>query len=134
MLSYFVAAAVVVWIAQTVLGLRQFKKFSNHIRDLRQEGRVAIGRARGSFLAGVIVLFIIDDNCKILKGEIMSGRTVFADFSPFEKFNGLTLFELSEELCKSMKLGKQETAAVVSARNDYESYKLMKSEENLATD
>ena len=132
MLGYFIALAVFVWIAQTVLGFRQFKKFNNHIKELRQEGRVAIGRARGHFMAGVLVLFIIDDECKILRGEIMEGRTVFAGFKPFDHFNGLTLFELSESLCKTMKLSKQQTLAVISAQQEYESYKLMKTEENLA--
>lgn len=132
MLGYFVAAAVVVWVAQTLLGLRQFKKFNNHIRDLRREGRVAIGRARGYFTAGVLVLFVIDDECRILRGEIMEGRTVFAGFKPFDKFNGLTLFELSDELCKSMQLPIQQATAVMSAQQEYESYKLMKSDE-LAT-
>ncbi|MBR1645719.1 MAG: transcriptional regulator GutM [Selenomonadaceae bacterium] len=132
MLGYLVAAAVVVWIAQTVLGLRQFKKFNNHLKLLRQEGRVAIGRAHGYFSAGVLVLFVIDSNCRILRGEIMEGRTVFAGFKPFDKFNGLTLFELSDELCKSMKLNAQQTAAVVSAKQEYENYRLMKAEENLA--
>ena len=131
MLGYFVAAAVVVWIAQTVLGLRQFKKFNNHIKELRQEGRVAIGRARGHFTAGVLVLFVIDSDCRIQRGEIMEGRTVFAGFKTFDNFNGLTLFELSENLCKSMKLSRQQTLAVISAQQEYESYKLMKSEESL---
>ena len=133
MLGYFIALAVFVWIAQTVLGFRQFKKFNNHIKELRQEGRVAIGRARGHFMAGVLILFVIDDQCKILRGEIMEGRTVFAGFKPFNHFNGLTLFELSENLCKTMKLSKQQTLAVISAQQEYESYKLMKAEENLAT-
>ena len=132
MLGYFVAAAVVVWIAQTVLGLRQFKKFNNHIKELRQEGRVAIGRARGHFTAGVLVLFVIDSDCRIQRGEIMEGRTVFAGFKTFDNFNGLTLFELSENLCKSMKLSRQQTLAVISAQQVYESYKLMKAEGNLA--
>ena len=132
MLVYFVALAVAVWIAQTVLGFRQFKKFNNHIKELRREGRVAIGRARGYFSAGVLVLFVIDEQCKILRGEIMEGRTVFAGFKPFDNFNGLTLFELSENLCKTMKLSKQQTLAVISAQQEYESYKLMKAEENLA--
>ena len=132
-MGYFIAAAVIVWTAQTVLGFWQFKKFNNHIRDLRREGRVAIGRARGHFAAGVLILFVIDDDCKILRGEIMEGRTVFAGFKPFENFNGLTLFELSENLCKTMKLSKQQTTAVLSAQQEYESYKLMKAEENFAT-
>lgn len=131
MLGYFVALAVVVWVAQTVLGLRQFKKFNAHLKALRREGRVAIGRARGYFTAGVLVLFVIDSDCRIIRGEIMEGRTVFAGFMPFECFNGLTLFEISEDLCKSMKLSKQQITAVISAQQEYESYKLMKAEKNL---
>lgn len=131
---FLIAAGVIVWILQTVFGLWQFKKFNAHLKNLRKEGRVAIGRARGRFSAGVLILFVIDSNCRILKGEIMKGRTIFADFKPFEKFDGLTLFELNEEICKSLKLSAQETAAVVSARVDYESYQAMKSEGNLAAD
>ena len=133
MLVYFVALAVVVWIAQTVLGLRQFKKFNAHLKALRREGRVAIGRARGYFSAGVLVLFVIDSDCRIIRGEIMEGRTVFAGFKPFNHFNGLTLFELSDELCRSMKLSFQQSVAVMSAQREYESYKLMKIEETLTT-
>ena len=132
MLGYFVALAVFVWIAQTVLGFRQFKKFNNHIKELRREGRVAIGRARGYFSAGVLVLFVIDPYCKIIRGEIMEGRTVFAGFKPFDHFNGLTLFELSDDLCKSMNIPMQQAIAVMSAQKEYESYKLMKTEESLA--
>lgn len=131
---FLIAAGVIVWILQTVLGFWQFKKFNAHLKNLRQGGRVAIGRARGRFSAGVLILFVIDSNCKILRGEIMKGRTVFAAFKPFENFNGLTLFELNENLCKSMKLSSQETAAVVSAKVDYENYQAMKAEENLAAE
>ena len=123
-----VVAGVVVWILQTVLGFRQFKKFNAHLKSLRQEGRVAIGRARGHFAAGVLVLFVIDAQCRIIRGEIMQGRTVFASFKPFEHFNGLTLLELSEELCKSLKLDSKQTAAVISAKQEYESYKNMNAE------
>ena len=132
MLGYLVAAAVVVWVAQTVLGLWQFKKFNKHLLEMRQEGRVAIGRARGRFAAGVLVLFVIDDECRIQRGEIMEGRTVFAGFKPFNNFNGLTLFELSDELCKSMKLSFQQSVAVMSAQKEYEAYKLMRAEESLS--
>ena len=125
MLLWLVVAAVSVWILQTVLGLWQFKRFSNHIRDLRGTGRVAIGRAKGGFVSGVIVLLVIDNYCKIIKGEIMEGRTVFADFKEFNILNGLTLFELSDELCKSLNLDFQKSVAVMSARQDYENYQIM---------
>ena len=122
---WLVVAAVTVWILQTVLGLWQFKKFSNHIKELRKSGRVAIGRARGRFLAGVIVLLVIDNYCRIIKGEIMEGRTVFAGFKEFNILNGLTLFELSDELCKSLNLDFQRSTAVMSAKQDYENYQIM---------
>ena len=131
-MGYFIALAAFVWIAQTVLGFWQFKKFNAHLKALRREGRVAIGRARGHFTAGVLILFVIDSDCKIIRGEIMEGRTVFAGFKPFNHFNGLTLFELSDDLCKSMKISMQQAIAVMSAQKEYESYKLMKTEENLA--
>ena len=122
MLSWFIALAVFVWILQTVLGFWQFKKFSNHLRQLRSEGRVAIGRARGGFSSGVIVLLVIDNYCRIIKGEIMEGRTVFAGFKPFDHLNGLTLFELSDDLCKGLKFNFQQSVAVISAKKDYDDY------------
>ena len=130
MLLWLVVTAVVVWILQTALGLWQFKKFSNHIRDLRNIGRVAIGRAKGRFLAGVIVLLVIDNYCRIIKGEIMEGRTVFADFKEFNILNGLTLFELSDDLCKSLNLSFQQSIAVMSAKQDYENYQIMQQNES----
>ncbi|MBR1398092.1 MAG: transcriptional regulator GutM [Selenomonadaceae bacterium] len=129
MLLYVVALAVIVWIMQLLLGLWQFKRFSNHIKNLRTIGRVAIGRAKGRFLAGVIVLLVIDNYCRIIKGEIMEGRTVFADFKEFNILNGLTLFELSDELCKSLNLDFQKSVAVMSAKQDYENYQIMQQNE-----
>ena len=58
---FFIAMGVTVWILQTALGFWQFKKFNEHVKSLRREGRVAIGRARGYFSPGVWVLFVIDD-------------------------------------------------------------------------
>ena len=55
----------------------------------------------------------------------MEGRTVFADFREFNSLNGLTLFELSDELCKSLKLNFQQSVAVLSAKKDYENYQIM---------
>ena len=130
LLLYFIILAVVVWILQTVFGFLQFKRFSNHLKDLRSLGRVAIGRARGRFLSGVIILLVIDNYCRIIKGEIMEGRTVFADFKEFNLINGLTLIELSDELCKSLNLTSQQSTAVLSAKQDYENYQIMKQDEN----
>ena len=70
---------------------------------------------------------VIDNYCRIIKGEIMEGRTVFAGFKPFNHLNGLTLFELSDDLCKSLKLDFKQSVAVLSAKKDYEDYQIMQS-------
>ena len=75
---WLIVIAVSMWILQLVLSILQFRRFAAHVRELRREGRVAIGKAKGRFAAGAIVLFVIDGDCNILRGEIMKGVTVFA--------------------------------------------------------
>lgn len=128
MLIGFILLGIAAWFLQMVLALRQFKKFNAHVKVMRSEGRVAIGKARGRIMAGAIVLFVIDDECNIIRGELLHGVTSFAEPRPFEKFNGINLLELTEELCKERKLDRQVTKAVIGARNDYELYQQQKAE------
>lgn len=64
-------AAIAIWVLQTVLTLWQFRRFNSRLKELRQSGPVAIGKVKGRFLAGAIVLLCIDADCRIVKGEIM---------------------------------------------------------------
>lgn len=120
--------AATMWILQMVFGILQYRKFNRHLHNLRREGRVAIGRARGRFASGVILLLCIDRDCNIIKAEKMEGRSVLAGFHPFHKFDGQNLLQLDEALCQEVKLNKQETKAALSAQKDYINYQEMQKE------
>ena len=124
-------AAIAIWVLQTALTLWQFRRFNRRLKELRQSGPVAIGKAKGRFLAGAIVLLCIDADCCIVKGEIMEGVTVFAKCHPFSALNGLNLLDLSEALCEERDLTRQQAKAALSARQDYLSYQELKREKQL---
>lgn len=123
MLIGFIVLAIVMWILQTMLAIRQFNQFNRHIKELRKRGRVAIGKAKGKIRAGAIVMFLIDDDLRIVKGEIMNGFTSLATIKEFNNFNGVNLLDLEPDMCKG--LGKQIAEAVVAARKDYLDYQEM---------
>ena len=124
-------AAIAIWVLQTALTLWQFRRFNRRLKELRQSGPVAIGKAKGRFLAGAIVLLCIDADCCIVKGEIMEGVTVFAKCRPFSALNGLNLLDLSEALCEEQGLMRQQVKAALSARQDYLSYQELQREQQL---
>lgn len=124
-------AAIAIWVLQTALTLWQFRRFNSRLKELRQSGPVAIGKAKGRFLAGAIVLLCIDADCCIVKGEIMEGVTVFAKCRPFSALNGLNLLDLSEALCEEQGLTRQQIKAALSARQDYLSYQELQREQQL---
>ena len=124
-------AAIAIWVLQTALTLWQFRRFNRRLKELRQSGPVAIGKAKGRFLAGAIVLLCIDADCCIVKGEIMEGVTVFAKCRPFSALNGLNLLYLSEALCEEQGLTRQQIKAALSARQDYLSYQELQREQQL---
>lgn len=126
MLIGLIVLAVAMWILQTVLAIRQFNKFNAHIRAMRKDGKVAIGKAKGKIRAGAIVMFLIDDELNIIRGEIMQGFTSMAGIKEFNKFNGVNLMDLNLEMCNG--LSKQVAAAVVAARQDYLDYQAMQAE------
>ena len=114
---WLVLIAVTMWVLQLVLSILQFRRFAAHVKEMRREGRVAIGKAKGRFVAGAIVLFVIDAECNILRGEIMKGVTVFAGFHPFEDFSGRNLLDLDEASVASY--DRQTRRAVLGAREEY---------------
>jgi DNA-binding transcriptional regulator of glucitol operon len=122
-----ILTAIAMWALQLVLGLWQFRRVNAHVRKLRAScGRVAIGKAKGGFRSGAVVLICIDEENRILRAETMSGRTVFAGFHPLAGLEGKVLPALTEADCEGF--GKQVKAAVLNARQDYENYRLMQKE------
>ena len=109
--------AVLMWVLQLVLSILQFRRFAAHVKEMRREGRVAIGKAKGRFVAGAIVLFVIDPACNIVRGEIMKGVTVFAGFRSFDDFTGRNLLDLTEADVATY--DRQTCRAVLGAREEY---------------
>lgn len=100
----------IAFLVQGVFSAMQMKYFSNEFIKLRRKGRVACGRKAGSFHAGAIVMFQIDDDGYIREAKKMEGTTVLARVKPLEGFEGRHIAELTEEdgpkghknLCKAI--------------------------------
>ena len=65
----------------------QMKSFNKFYTKLRKKGRVAIGKAKGGFHAGAIVMFAIDQDGVIIDGCFMRGFTMLARFKNWDFFN-----------------------------------------------
>ena len=88
-------AFAVVYLTQTFLALRQSKNFAATFTSLRRRGRVALGKKQGLLSAGALVLFLLDDDGRIVEGHKLSGVTVLSRFRVFDAF-GNEIF--SEEI------------------------------------
>lgn len=117
---WLIIVAALMWILQCILGIWQFNKFNRRFKELRAEGRVAIGRAKGRVVAGAVVLLCIDEECNIIKGEKMQGTTIFAGLKPLNEFNHMNLLDINEARCNG--LDKQTTKAVLNAVSNYKEF------------
>lgn len=116
--------AALAWVLQLIFGLWQMRRFTRHVKALRTEGRVAIGKARGRFTAGAIVLLVLDETDTIQRGEVMTGVTVFARFRPFNELNRKNLRVLTEADVST--LPKRLRLAALSAQEELRSYETSK--------
>ncbi len=82
-----------VWSLQTYLGMRQMKNFNNELQSLYKSGKVVIGKYKGMFFKGCIIVFSLEKNNRIKSGRIMEGFTVFNKMKNFDILNGLSLDE-----------------------------------------
>ena len=84
---------------------------------LRRQGKVAIGKKKGAFRAGSIVMFAVDENGIILDSSYMSGVTVLAKFKKLKGFEGLNVSTLKKEDTKGFP--KQVQDAILEASSNY---------------
>lgn len=117
---WFVLLAAGVWIIQGLLGFCQLKHFNQRFNLLRKEGRVVVGKSKGRIMAGAVVMFCLDQDCKIIKGEKMEGISIFARMQPFHFLNNVHLLEIEED--KLSGLGKPTTKAVMNAVENYRAF------------
>ncbi len=126
-MGWMILLAAGMWVLQLLLGLWQFGRFNKHLKELRCYGRVACGKAKGGFRAGAVALICINERAEIVHAETMVGRTVFASFQELPVLKGKFLPAIVERDCDG--LGKQVTAAVLNARQDYENYQELRQEQ-----
>jgi glucitol operon activator protein len=117
---WFVVLAVGVWILQSFLGFWQLRHFNQQFKLLQKEGRVVVGKSKGKVTAGVVLMFCLDQDCNIIRGEKMEGFSIFARLKPFNSFNHLNLLKLEESKCNG--LGKSTSKAVMNAIENYRAF------------
>ncbi|MGT2933518.1 transcriptional regulator GutM [Streptococcus catagoni] len=88
--SIIVLATIVIsaYIFQIFLGMKQLKHFNTIYAQLREKGRVAIGRRSGKIKSGTIVMFALDKTGHVLDARRMQGVTVAARFKEMPQFVG----------------------------------------------
>src|SRR5699024_3027604 len=95
-------AIMVAWILQTILGTTQVRNFNKHYTELRKYGRVSIGRSKGIFRSGVVLLMSIDKERNIQIAKKMQGVTILARFKRFPIIEGQDLLDIEPEVYKKM--------------------------------
>ncbi|CAM2964666.1 transcriptional regulator GutM [Streptococcus pluranimalium] len=105
------------YVFQIILGMRQLKHFNEVYHELRQKGRVAIGRRSGKIKSGTIVMFAIDSSGIILDARKMQGVTVGAHFKELPQYVNQDLHYLDHYHPTVRQENKLTQIAIEDARN-----------------
>lgn len=111
--------AIAAYIFQTILGFLQIKHFNEVYRELRQKGKVAIGRKNGRIRAGTLVLFAIKDDGEIIDARLMQGVTIFSKFRRLDQYIGQDIHYLDNYNPLVREENKLTQAAMENARDVY---------------
>ncbi|WP_067139782.1 transcriptional regulator GutM [Oceanivirga salmonicida] len=103
------------FILQYIFTFMQIKNFNIFYSKLRKNGKVAIGKKKGGFRAGAIVMFSLNSNNEILDGAYMQGVTVLARFKKIDIFNGTKIICITKEMCLNKKLSLSLTEAILDS-------------------
>lgn len=117
----FIILGIIVWILNFIFGIIQIKNFNKNYIKLRKQGKVAIGRKRGYIQVGTVVMFLIDDEGKILDSVKMQGISVFARFRKFIGLEGNYLGDITKE--NLLKYNKYMKIAILDAVKNYNTFK-----------
>ncbi|GGJ98985.1 DeoR family transcriptional regulator [Lentibacillus kapialis] len=96
------AGIMVAWVLQTLLGSTQIKNFNKHYNALRSQGKVSIGRSKGIFRSGVVLLMSLDNKRRIRTAKKMQGVTILARFKDYSILEGQDLLHIDEAVYNKM--------------------------------
>ncbi len=126
--AIFICIGICAWSLNYFFGYMQIKNFNKEFIDLRRKGKVAVGRKKGSFASGSIVMFLITDEGDILEGKLLYGTSVLARVKDFNKFNNRTLISIKSEELKGIKRPLKKS--ILDAKKNYEFFLTEKEKEN----
>jgi DNA-binding transcriptional regulator of glucitol operon len=95
MIWQIVVLLCLAWGLQAAFGYMQLKNFNQHYSTMRRQGKVVIGRCKGKISQGAILLILIDNDCKILKAEMMKGTTILAKMKPLRILENENLLKIN---------------------------------------
>lgn len=117
MFWFLVIALGAAWALQSYLSFRQTKAFAALFVALRRRGRVCIGKYRGGLAQGSIVMFLLDEDGRVVEGHRLNGVTVLARFRELTDFDGLPMDALDAR--GAARHGKSVVRAVDNAGSNY---------------
>ncbi|MGM0165104.1 hypothetical protein IGI39_000045 [Enterococcus sp. AZ135] len=106
------AIAIMAYILQIFLGMKQIKNFNSVYIRMKRKGKVAIGRRPGKIASGTILLLGVDNTGIIQEAEMMQGTSILARFKSRPQFIGIDIHQLTESsiLIEENKLTRQAAA------------------------
>lgn len=110
---------VIAFIMQYAFTLIQMNSFKVSYRNLRRKGRVVIGKKKGAYRAGAIVMMSIDDSNNVIETEYMQGTTVFARFKRLDSLNGYNIDEIDSKLCEELSLSNSLKKSIVDGVSNF---------------
>ncbi|BBM18867.1 transcriptional regulator [Enterococcus avium] len=117
---YFIALFLLgSFLLQTYLTTFQLKDFQKNYKQLMQNGRVVIGKNRGRFRAGTIVMFALNDSNEVTQAVQMQGLTFKSRFKDFSALNGIDFTEVSEDHENLLHYNTLTKKAIISAREAF---------------
>lgn len=115
------------FVVQYLLGFVQIKHFTKHYTELREDGRVAIGRRPAIIRAGTLVLLQLNNKNEIEEARYMQGVTVFSRFKQLKGLEGKKINKLRQEdfvsyneLLTRALIDAQQTFKIVQAGGEVE--------------
>jgi DNA-binding transcriptional regulator of glucitol operon len=115
------------FVVQYLFGFVQIKHFTKHYTELRENGRVAIGRRPAIVRSGTLVLFQLNNKNEIEEARYMQGVTVFSRFKNLKGLDGKKINKLRKEdltncnnLLRKAIVDAQHTFNVVQAGGEIE--------------
>jgi len=105
------------FVVQYLFGIVQIKHFSKQYIELRENGRVAIGRRPTIIRSGTLVLLQLNNKNEIEEVRYMQGVTVFSRFRQLKGLEGKKINKLQKE--DFSKYNKLLTRALIDAQHTF---------------